>query len=160
MSHIRQLYDRLRLYFSTKFPRIFKIIEPQKSIIKFFIAGSFSGGADIVLLFVFHGLFRLDIVLSTSLAFICAFLISFTLQKFWTFRNYCQKKVLHQLFLYIINALIGLYLNGWFMHLLVNKYQTWYILAQIIVNLVLAVVNFLVYKFIIFKIGENETDRQ
>jgi len=46
------------------------------------------------------------------------------------------------------------------MHLLVNRYQVWYLLAQIIVNLALAVSNFLVYKFIVFKINKDETGNQ
>ncbi|MFA5184393.1 MAG: GtrA family protein [Patescibacteria group bacterium] len=160
MSYIRQFYNQFRSYFSANFPRIFSIFNRYKSVIKFIVAGCFSGGTDLLLLFFFHGLFGLDIVWSTSLAFILAFLVSFTLQKFWTFRNYSQSKAFHQLFLYILNAALGLYLNGLLMHILVNKYAIWYILSQIIVNLSLAILNFVVYKFIIFKIGHHETDSQ
>lgn len=160
MSLVHQLYAKLRYYFSANFPKIYSLCNEYKSLIKFVVAGCFSGGTDLVLLFAFHGLARIDIVLSTSLAFILSFLVSFTLQKFWTFRNYCQDKVVHQLVLYVINACLGLYLNGLFMHILVNRYAVWYILAQIIVNLAIAVLNFIVYKFVVFKIGENETVSQ
>jgi putative flippase GtrA len=115
-----------------------------------------AGGTDLIFLFIFHGLLHINLVLSTSVAFILSFLVSFTLQKFWTFRNYSEDKVVHQLSLYVLNAFIGLNLNGTGMHLLVNKYAVWYMLAQIIVNLVLGVWNFFVYKFIVFNIGKNE----
>ena len=160
MPLVHKLYAKFREYFSTNFPKIYSLCNEYKSFIKFFVAGCFSGGTDLILLFIFHGLIKIDIVVSTSSAFILSFLVSFTLQKFWTFRNYCQDKVVHQLVIYIANALLGLYLNGLFMHLLVNRYAVWYMLAQIIVNLVLATLNFVVYKFIVFKIGENETDCQ
>ncbi len=154
MSLIHDLYHRFRHYFANRFPNLYNFCEGRKSVIKFIIAGCLAGGSDLVFLFIFHGLFLWNIVLSTSSAFILAFLVSFTLQKFWTFRDY-QNKVVQQLVLYILNALLGLYLNGYFMHLLVVKYAVWYILSQIIVNLVLAFWNFVVYKFIIFKTNQS-----
>ncbi len=156
---IRNAYHRFRDNLAVRFPKLYSSLYKYKSIIKFFIAGFFSGTTDLILLFVFHGWMAMDIVVSTSLAFILSFVVSFILQKFWTFRNYNQDRFVHQLFLYILNALIGLYLNGVFMHFLVNKYHIWYILAQILVNFVLAAMNFMVYKFIIFKIGGNEDKR-
>lgn len=160
MSVLSKLRNRLVGYFSLRFPKLYNLGKSNKSIIKFIIAGCIAGGTDLILLFFFHGILKIDLVLSTSSAFILAFLVSFGLQKFWTFRNYCEDKVVQQLALYIMNALLGLYLNGLGMHLLVNKYAVWYILSQIIVNLVLAILNFIVYKFIIFKIGANETTSQ
>ncbi|MCX6797928.1 MAG: GtrA family protein, partial [Candidatus Falkowbacteria bacterium] len=114
-------------------------------------AGCFSGGTDLVALFVLHGLFKLELVFSTSVAFVLSFLISFTLQKFWTFRNNNQARLAHQLGLYILTAFIGLNINGASMHVLVNSLGVWYLLAQLIVNLFLGIINFVVYKFIIFK---------
>jgi len=87
-------------------------------------------------------------------------LISFNLQKFWTFRNYGRDRMAGQLFLYILNAVIGLNINGALMHLLVNSWSVWYLLAQVIVNLGLGAWNFLIYKFIIFKVRPNEIDCQ
>jgi putative flippase GtrA len=159
MSKLSALYNRFREYFSGRWPAVYSFCDKRKGIIKFVIAGCFAGGTDLVLLFIFHGLVHLDIVLSTSLAFILSFLISFSLQKLWTFRNYRQGKMMYQLSLYILNAFLGLYLNGSFMHLLVNQYQVWYILAQIMVNLALAAWNFVVYKFIVFKHDNHEVNR-
>ncbi|MFA5886501.1 MAG: GtrA family protein [Patescibacteria group bacterium] len=150
MPLVRRWYDNFRRYFSSAYPEIYSVCNQHKSVIKFIVAGCSAAGTDLVLLYVFYGLFGLDLVVSTSLAFLIAFLVSFSLQKFWAFRNY-QDKVISQLFLYLLNALLGLYLNGFFMHLLVNKFQIWYMLAQFAVNLVLGFWNFVVYKFIIFK---------
>ncbi len=156
MSLINDLYFKFRRFFSSRWPRLYDFCNRHKSVIKFFFAGCMAGGADLVFLFILHGLFRWGLVFSTSAAFILSFLISFTLQKFWTFRNFRQDKVVGQLCLYVLNAFIGLNLNGFFMHTLVARYAVWYLLAQLIVNVVIGVWNFLVYKFLIFRTDKNE----
>lgn len=158
MPLISDWYNKFRNYFFRHYPRVYIFCDNRKSFIKFIFSGCLSGGVDLLLLFVFHSLLKLDIVLSTSLAFILAFLISFSLQKFWTFRNYLSGQTFQQLSLYLINALVGLFLNAFFMHLLVNTYNVWYLLAQVIVNLVIAVWNFVIYKFVVFKADKNETN--
>lgn len=160
MPQINRLYFKFRNFLSNRFPKTYCFCDRQKSIVKFLITGCLAGGTDLIFLFAFHGLFKWPIVLSTSLAFICSFAISFTLQKLWTFRNFSQEKVVSQFILYILNALIGLNLNGFLMHLLVNEYGVWYILAQIIVNLAIGFYNFLVYKSIVFKIGKDEINNE
>jgi len=157
MFLINRLYSKFRYFFSSHYPNLYDFCNRRKAIIKFIIAGGMAVGTNLVFLFFFHGLFKWGLLFSTSLAFMIAFLVSFTLQKFWVFRNYRSGKTVGQLFMYILNALIGLSLNGWFMQTLVTKYAVWYLLAQIIVNLVIAGWNFIIYKFIIFKTDKNET---
>jgi len=159
MNLINRLYFRFRHFFSRRYPRIYHICNRYKSVIKFIFAGGTAGVTDLVLLFLFHGVFKWGLVFSTSAAFILSFLISFTLQKFWTFRNYRQDRVVRQFFIYILNAFIGLNLNGLLMHILVNKYAVWYLLAQIIVNLAIGVWNFIVYKFLVFRTDKHEIVR-
>lgn len=156
MPVINRLYFKFRHFFSSRCPRLYDVCNSHKSVIKFIFAGGMAASTDLVLLFFFHGLFKWGLVVSTSAAFILSFLVSFTLQKFWTFRNFRQDKIAGQLFIYLLNAFIGLNLNGLFMHALVNRYEVWYIFAQIIVNLVIGVWNFLVYKFIVFRTDKNE----
>lgn len=160
MPHINRLYFQFRNFLSSRFPKLYCFCDNRKSVIKFLISGGFAGGTDLVLLFIFHGIFKWPLVLSTSLAFIFSFAVSFTLQKFWTFRNFSQEKVVSQFILYILNALIGLNLNGFFMHYLVSELNVWYIFAQMIVNLAIGFYNFLIYKSIVFKIGKNEINNE
>ena len=90
-------------------------------------------------------------MISTSLSFLLSFLVSFYLQKLWTFRNQDEKKAPRQLVLYLLNSFLSLNLNGIGMHLLVTQFGIWYLFSQIIVNLVLGSLNFFIYKFIIFR---------
>ena len=158
MPVINKLYLRLKNLFLIRYPALFGICEKRKSVVKFFFAGSSAAAVDLLFLFLFYGLFHWNLVLSTSLAFLLSFIVSFTLQKFWTFRNYSQKKMPIQFVLYIVNAFVGLNLNGFLMHLLVNKFGVWYLLAQIVVNISIGVYNFFIYKFIVFKKRSDENN--
>jgi len=160
MSYLNNLYFRFRNFFSNRFPQIYFLCNKRKSVIKFFIVGSSAGATDLFFLFLFYGYLKWEIVFSTSLAFILSFLVSFTLQKLWTFRNYNHKQTWTQLALYLLNAFVGLSVNGFLMHALVNKFNIWYLLAQIIVNVFIGVYNFIIFKFIIFKSCENENNSQ
>ncbi len=160
MPQLNRIYFNFRNCLSNRFPKIYCFCDTRKSVVKFLLAGSFAGATDLVLLFFFHGILKWPIVVSTSLAFIFSFAVSFTLQKYWTFRNFNQEKAISQFILYIINALIGLNLNGFFMHILVTDFRVWYILAQIIVNLAIGFYNFLIYKSIVFKIGKDEINNE
>lgn len=156
MPLINSLYKRLRVWLVAYWPKIYTLCNRRKSVVKFFFAGGTAAAVDLFFLFLFHGVFHWDLVLSTSLAFILSFIVSFTLQKFWTFRNYCQKKMPIQFILYIANAVIGLNINGFLMHTLVNNVGIWYLLSQVIVNVLIGFYNFFIYKFIVFRNKPNE----
>lgn len=156
MPIINRLYYRFRTFFSGHHPRLFCFCEERKSIIKFFFSGAFAGAVDLIALFVFHGLLYWDIVVATSVAFLLSFMVSFSLQKLWTFRNYNNKRLPRQLVLYVGAAFISLNLNAAGMHFLVNNLGVWYLFSQIIVNLFLGVINFFTYKFIVFRKAKDE----
>jgi putative flippase GtrA len=77
------------------------------------------------------------------------------LQRHWAFRNHDDKGIPKQLVLYLLNAFLSLNINGVGMHFLVNELHVPYLLAQIMVNLGLGGINYIVYKSIIFR---NEQD--
>jgi putative flippase GtrA len=150
MPVINRLYLRFYTFFSGRYPRLFFFCNQRKAVIKFFVAGAFAGATDLLALFIFHGLLHWQIVLATSSAFLLSFMVSFSLQKLWTFRNYSQKRLPRQLILYFSIAFLSMNLNGFGMHQLVNNIGVWYLLSQLIVNLFLGVINFFSYKFIVF----------
>lgn len=152
------IYNRIRDNFTHRCPGVYEFCKHRQHVIRFMIAGGLAGAVDLTLLFIFHGPLRINVVAATTLAFILSFLVSFTLQKFWTFKHQRGRKTGGQLFLYTLNTIIGLYLNGALMHWLVNREHVWYLLAQVLVGLTLATGNFLVYKFIVFKHHEHEIE--
>ena len=131
-------------------PRLYGLLCRYRSLAKFVVSGVSAATVDILLLYIFHGVFHLNIIFSTSAAFILSFFVSFYLQKFWTFSNPCKKHLYRQMFFYMLVAFINLNINGYLMHLLVEQYHIYYILSQIIVGASIGLESFVIYKFIIF----------
>ncbi len=131
-------------------PSFSKLIFKYKTYIKFFLTGFLTLLSDLFFLFIFHKVFLLTIVISTSLAFIISFLINFYLHKFWTFRDDDEKELAHQLFKYIFVCFLNLIINAKLMYLLVHHFAMFYLLAQTIVVFIIGVENFIIYNFVIF----------
>lgn len=155
MPVVNRFYNLIHGNFKNHFPKLYCYCEGRKSFFKFFLAGSLASTTDLIFLFLFYGVFDLNIVLATSLAFLLSFIVSFSLQRHWAFRNHDDKGIPKQLVLYLLNAFLSLNINGVGMHFLVNELHVPYLLAQIMVNLSLGGVNYIVYKSIIFR---NEQD--
>ena len=160
MPHINRLYFWFRNFLACKYPKFYSLCDRRKSVVKFFVAGCFASSTDLVFLYIFHSLFNWPIVLSTSLAFVLSFVVSFTMQKFWTFRDFNHNKTAGQFILYILNAFITLNINGIMMHALVIDYKIWYLLSQVIVNVTIGIYNFFIYRWIVFKHDKHEISSQ
>lgn len=160
MSKLSLLYFKFRNDFANYFPKSYYLCDKYKTLVKSFFAGFLAGTVNLILLFVFYKLFSWPIVLSTSAAFILSFLISFTLQKLWAFRNFNQGKTASQFTLYIINAFIGLNMNGFLMYVLVHEHQIWYLWSQLMVNAVIGTYNFFVYRYLIFRKEKTSLNKE
>ena len=151
MNLLDSTYKKVCQLIGKRFPKIYCRCAKHSAFAKFFVAGGIASVTDLFFLFLFHGLFNLSIVVSTSIAFLLSFLVSFYLQRVWTFDSKEEKKMPRELTLYMLNAFLSLNINGFGMHLLVNNMGIWYLLSQIIVNIILGLLNFFIYKFIIFR---------
>ncbi|MEK7584217.1 MAG: GtrA family protein [Patescibacteria group bacterium] len=88
---------------------------------------------------------------STTIAFVTAFLVSFNLQKHWTFNDKECSKVYQQASMFFIIASINLAVNAAGMYLLVDIFHQWYLFAQVVVTGTIALESFFLYKFVIFR---------
>lgn len=131
--------------------RITQLIKENFVFIKFGISGSSALVSDLFFLYIFHAILEIPLVFSVYLAYSISFFVSFVLQKFWTFRNKEKNRAHKQFLMYVVVGVTGLNLNTYFVHLLVSKYSVFYLIAQFVVAVLLGMVNFLVYRFIIFK---------
>lgn len=121
-------------------------------VVKFLISGGTATLVGFIALYAFTEFAGIWYLFSVVLAFIFSFIVSFTLQKFWTFDDRRTEKMHHQAFFYLLTTLTNLVLNLLIVFLLVEKAGFWYMLAQFIAEAVIAVESFLVYKFAIFKV--------
>lgn len=93
------------------------------------------------------------------IGFCIALLVTFTLQKYWTFNDRDRTSMHYQFFFYTSIALASLALNLFFLH--VSKtvlealgfdfFRTWYLLAQITSVGVVAAFSFITNYFITFR---------
>lgn len=119
--------------------------------IKFILAGSIATSVDLVVLFFLTEILGIWYLLSAVFSFLTGFVVSFFLQKFWTFRNRVTasfyKQVLNYLFVMGISLIIGLN----FLYILVDRFAIHYLIAQVVVDGILAVGRFFINRYIIFK---------
>ena len=121
-------------------------------ILKFLISGGSAAVVDLGLLYLLTDVFHVWYLLSAVLAFMAAFAVSFSLQKFWTFSNHDLDVIHRQLAMYLALALVGLGINTVSMYFLVDHAGLHYLGAQILTSAFIAIGNFFAYTHLIFKV--------
>ena len=131
-------------------------VKKHEQIGRFLIAGGFAFAVNIVVLYVLTEIFHIYYLISTVLAFLVAFNVSFFLQKSWTFRDNSRDNLHVQIPLYLGMQVANLVLNTGLMYVFVEYLHIWYILSQMIITTVLATVIFLINKKYIFNRREKD----
>ena len=128
-------------------------------VIRYVLSGGVAGMTTIFLLYLFNAIFGIYYLTSSVLAYIGGFGVSFTLQKFWTFKSH-QENTSKQLAMYFGTSLLGLVLNTFFMYLFVEhifvnillySMHLKVLISQIITGLLVACFTFFISRNIVFK---------
>lgn len=119
-------------------------------IVKYLFAGGFATGLNLLLLYCFTEFLHIYYLLSAVGAFLVSFAFSFILQKYWTFKNRSINRARSQAAKYFLMQVSNLALNTTLLYTLVEYGHIWYIFAQAIVSLVLAIVTFFISQRFIF----------
>ncbi len=119
-------------------------------VLKFLITGAIGISVN---LGTFHILYVLGVpyLLGSIAGFLSAVFIGFILQKYWAFRDHAPERLRAQFVAYILLALGNLALNTGIVYLLVDTFNTYYLLAQAIGAAVVAIDSFFIYRALIFK---------
>jgi putative flippase GtrA len=118
-------------------------------ITKYIIAGGTAAVVDLFCLHIFVRYLHLWYLVAAVIAFLVAFCVSFTLQKFWTFKD-GSTKVKTQAGVYFGVSIINLCINTLLMYLFVETFSAHYLVAQFIASGILAVSSYFIYSFFIF----------
>ena len=129
--------------------QIFKYINNNK-IIKYVFSGGTAFCVHLSTLFALTNYFQIWYLFSTIVAFCLAVIVSYSLQKFWTFKDYSVKNMHVQFSSFLFLALFTLAINTFLMYIFVDKFGLWYIFAQIIINIFTAFLSYLVYNKVVF----------
>jgi putative flippase GtrA len=144
-------YYRLHAYFRTHTPRLYRMLYRRKKIIKYIFSGGTATATNLIVLYLCTSLLHLYYLLSSVLAFILSLGVSFSLQKFWTFEDPSKDALHTQLALYTAVVLIDIALNTFLVYVFVQWCAMWYVAAQFLAGVFIAVINFFAYRNLVFK---------
>ena len=124
--------------------------ETHYQMLKYLCVGGVVVAINVSVLYSLTEFLRIYYLISAALAFCVAFLVSFFLQKSFTFKDASTDRVASQMALYLSLQLANLCANMVLLYALVEYLGIWYILAELIVGLVLAIATFIISRRFIF----------
>ncbi len=126
-------------------------------IVRFVISGGASALTQLILLYVFTQFFGIWYLFSLILAFAISLGVSFTLQKFWTFEDTETSGMHLQIPSYLAVTLTNLAVNAALLYIAVEFLKLWYLFAQVLIEGIIAISSFFIYKFVIFRRRESKS---
>ncbi len=122
----------------------------SKRVLRFLISGGTALAVNLALLYLFVDILHIWYITGSVAAFIGAFMVSFTLQKFWTFDNRTLDALHVQVGLSLVVAVGNLLFNTLIMYILVDHFSVYHLFAQTIASGVIACESFFLYKYVVF----------
>lgn len=120
-------------------------------IIRYIFAGGFATLSNLLVLFVCVNYFKLWYLSGAIISFCVAVIISYSLQKFFVFKDNGNENIHKQFLHFFIYQFIMLGVNTLLMYFFVDIINIWYLLAQVISALIIAFANYIYFNKIIFK---------
>ncbi len=120
-------------------------------VVRFFIAGGSAAATNLTVFYVCTTVFTVYYIWASIIAYALAFFVSFTLQKFWTFRDSSLFAINKQVLTYFLVSFFNLVVNTILIYTLVEFGNFVPLYAQTLVILLIATWSFFVYNFFIFK---------
>ncbi len=119
-------------------------------IIRYLFAGGVAVISNLTILFVCVHYFKLWYLTSAIISFCGAVIVSYSLQKFFVFKNYSRENMHTQFLNFFIFNFIMLNVNTLLMYLFVDIVGLHYLLAQALASAIGACVNYIYFSKIIF----------
>ena len=138
-------------YLKDNAPVLLRYIKKHKIGIKYLLSGLLAAIIQLGLLYLLTDVVGLLYIASSMTAFVVGVVLAFVMQKFWTFRDKEFGVIFRQFGLYGGVAAVNFFLNPILLAFLVEVFDIWYLLAQVFVSIILAVVSFSVHTTITFR---------
>lgn len=120
-------------------------------VVRFVISGGTATAVNLGILFTLTHLFSFWYLLSSAIAFMVAFWVSFAMQKLWTFGDTSKSRASTQALFFFAVILVGLGINTSLLFVLVEYAHLHYLVAQLISGVFIAVMNYFSYKRLVFR---------
>jgi putative flippase GtrA len=134
---------------------------PIDQFIKFCIVGGTGTLLNLFILFTSVEFFGLWYIYGATIAFIIVVTFNFTLNKFWTFKDKEKRGnvLAGQYFKYILVGGIGMGINILSLFILVEFFNIWYLLAELLATFIATLWNFEGSRYIVFGIKKNKYNK-
>ena len=119
-------------------------------LIRYIISGATAAATNVGILFLLVQFVGVHYLSASIMAYLLAIVVSFTLQKFWTFQDRPTHDIHAQFFRYVTVVLANLAVNTVLMYIFVTHLHIWYIFAQIMAIAVIAITGYFGYKYFVF----------
>ncbi len=120
-------------------------------VLRFIISGCTATAVNLITLFALVHFFAVWYLLASIISVIASTAISFTLQKFWTFRDHTTSGMHFQFMIYVGITAVNICINTALMYLFVSILGIWYLIAQVIASGLIAICNYFSYQQFVFK---------
>jgi putative flippase GtrA len=120
-------------------------------IVRYLIAGGTAAASHLAIFFVLVQFGHLYYLHASIVGFVMAIVVSFAMQKFWTFRDTPLHDVHMQFSRYAAVVFTNLLLNTMLVYLFVEKIGMWYLPAQIIATIIIAITGYFGYRHFVFR---------
>ncbi len=122
-------------------------------LLKYLVSGGIAAATNIGTLYLFVSVLHFWYITASGISFIVTFVVSFTLQKFWTFNDQNLEVLKKQIGLSFVIAIVNLLLNILYMYGLVEYVHLHYLYAQVLTTAIIAIGSFAAYQYLVFKPG-------
>jgi len=119
-------------------------------IFRYIIVGGIVAFVNLCALYFLTEYVGFHYLVSVTFAFIIAVVLSFVLQKFWTFQDHGTDVVHKQASIFFVVAITNFFLNFGLIYFFVEKLHIWYLLSQFLISAGVAFISFVVYRRFIF----------
>lgn len=119
-------------------------------IIRYIVSGTTAAAVDLGCLYVLTDIAGVWYLYSIAIAFVIAVVVSFLLQKFWTFTDRDIDGIGKQATTFFVLQVINSIVNEVVVAFLVEHVHVWYLAAQFFMLVIISVWSFFLYRFIVF----------
>ena len=120
----------------------------RQHIFRYLIGGTFVFLVSIGLLYLFVDVLHVWYLWGTTATFVLSVGISFTVQKYWTFRDHSTDALKGQMGIYVILQTLNLAANDALMYIAVDKININHLVAQVCTTAIIAAWSFFAYRYL------------
>jgi putative flippase GtrA len=141
MRHLGSVYQWAE---TTLGARTFKLV-------RYLIAGGAAAATHLAVLFLLVHFGSMNYVPASTMGFVVGIVTSFTMQKFLTFQDRATHDMHTQFVRYLVVTCMNLALNTFLVYVLVEQVGMWYMLAQTITIIIVAITGYVGYSRFVFR---------